>query len=142
MPGKKDEKKDDKKKAFGKRSVHKKGGDEAARDEARSLANTPPPPATAFDNYRNVPVVEKNTPRSSSSLSYDRHARVQLEALPRITDLKQSLRQDMLLQKLRQCCSLFDFVDPLQDLKSKEIKRAALHEIIDYITNNRQVPLE
>ena len=32
---------------------------------------------------------------------------------------------------------MFDFtVDPLSDLKWKEVKRSALNEIVDYVTNN------
>ena len=35
---------------------------------------------------------------------------------------------------------LFDFVqDPLSDLKWKEVKRAALNEMVEYITQNRGV---
>ena len=35
---------------------------------------------------------------------------------------------------------LFDFVqDPLSDLKWKEVKRAALNEMVEYVTQNRGV---
>jgi len=35
---------------------------------------------------------------------------------------------------------LFDFVqDPLSDLKWKEVKRAALNELVEYVTQNRGV---
>lgn len=37
---------------------------------------------------------------------------------------------------------MFDFTEALSELKSKEIKRAALNELIDYITNNRKVITE
>lgn len=38
---------------------------------------------------------------------------------------------------------IFDFqLDPLSDLKYKEIKRAALNEIVEYITHNRGVLTE
>ena len=37
---------------------------------------------------------------------------------------------------------MFDFSDPLSELKGKEIKRSALNEILDYITNYRQVITE
>lgn len=38
---------------------------------------------------------------------------------------------------------LFDFVsDPLSDLKWKEVKRAALSEMVEYITHNRNVITE
>lgn len=32
---------------------------------------------------------------------------------------------------------MFDFTDPLSELKGKEIKRAALTESVDYISNTR-----
>ncbi len=47
------------------------------------------------------------------------------------------------MQKLRQCCVLFDFIsDPLSDLKWKEVKRAALSEMVEFITHNRNVITE
>lgn len=47
------------------------------------------------------------------------------------------------MQKLRQCCVLFDFVsDPLSDLKYKEVKRAGLNEMVEYITHNSEVVTE
>lgn len=52
-------------------------------------------------------------------------------------------RDDLFLQKIRQCCVLFDFLqDPLSDLKWKEIKRATLNEMVDYVTTNRGVITE
>lgn len=40
----------------------------------------------------------------------------------------------MFIRKLQQCCNVFDFMDPVADLKNKEIKRACLNELIDYVT--------
>jgi serine/threonine-protein phosphatase 2A regulatory subunit B' len=41
----------------------------------------------------------------------------------------------LFLQKLHQCTRVFDFsIDPLSNLKQKEIKRMALNECIDYVT--------
>lgn len=52
-------------------------------------------------------------------------------------------REELFVQKLRQCCVLFDFVtDPLSDLKYKEVKRAGLNEMVEYITHNRDVVTE
>lgn len=48
----------------------------------------------------------------------------------------------MFIRKLRQCCVGFDFMDPVADLKGKEIKRATLNEIVDYITAGRGVLTE
>lgn len=49
-------------------------------------------------------------------------------------------REDLFVQKLRQCSVLFDFVlDPLSDLKWKEVKRGALNEMVEYVSQNRGV---
>lgn len=33
---------------------------------------------------------------------------------------------------------LFDFTEPLNDLKYKEVKRCALQEMVDFLVNNTQ----
>ena len=43
-------------------------------------------------------------------------------------------QEHLFAAKLQQCSVLFDFSDCISDLKSKEIKRACLNEIVDYIT--------
>ena len=56
------------------------------------------------------------------------------------SDATPAEREDLFIQKLRQCMVLFDFVqDPLSDLKWKEVKRAALNEMVEYVTQNRGV---
>lgn len=52
-------------------------------------------------------------------------------------------REELFIQKLRQCCVLFDFAtDPLSDLKWKEIKRGALQEMVEFVTQNKGVITE
>lgn len=51
-------------------------------------------------------------------------------------------REDLFSQKLRQCCVLFDFAEPLSDLKWKEVKRTALHEMVEYLNNENNVITE
>ncbi len=46
------------------------------------------------------------------------------------------------MQKIDQCNVIFDFNDSSADMKSKEIKRLALHELLDYVANSRQVITE
>ena len=48
-------------------------------------------------------------------------------------------RSKLFLRKVEQCCYTFDFSNPMSDLKAKEIKRSALNEILDYISNYRGV---
>lgn len=61
----------------------------------------------------------------------------ELEPLPLIKDAPLPEQHDLFIKKLRQCCVVFDFMDPVADLKSKEIKRACLNEIVDYISVTR-----
>lgn len=52
-------------------------------------------------------------------------------------------RENLFIQKIRQCCVLFDFVsDPLSDLKWKEVKRMALNEMVEYVTTHHDVITE
>ena len=60
-----------------------------------------------------------------------------------VVDATPAEREELFTQKLRQCCVLFDFVqDPLSDLKWKEVKRAGLNEMVEYVTQNRGVITE
>lgn len=58
------------------------------------------------------------------------------------SDVPISEREELFIQKLRQCCVLFDFTEPLSDLKWKEVKRSALHEMVEYLTNEHNVITE
>ena len=63
--------------------------------------------------------------------------------LPQLKEANQGDREELLIQKIRQCSVLFDFVsDPLSDLKWKEVKRAALQEMVEFVTQNRGVLTE
>ena len=57
-------------------------------------------------------------------------------------EASQEEREELFILKLRQCCVLFDFSEPLSDLKWKEVKRAALHEMVEYLSNNNGVLTE
>lgn len=49
-------------------------------------------------------------------------------------------RDTLFIQKIQQCMVLFDFIqDPLSDLKFKEVKRSALNELVEYVTQNRGI---
>jgi len=58
------------------------------------------------------------------------------------TEVAPGDRQDLFIQKLHQCCILFDFNDVLSDLKGKEVKRQTLNELLEHITSNRGVIAE
>lgn len=62
----------------------------------------------------------------------------ELTPLPLIKDADTpGKREELLIQKLNQCCVVFEFVpDVLSDLKDKEVKRDALHELTEYLVDN------
>jgi serine/threonine-protein phosphatase 2A regulatory subunit B' len=85
-----------------------------------------------------VPNIRKDNRRNSSRFNISKNR--ELVKLPLLKEAPANERESLFVQKLQQCCTVFDFqLDPLSDLKWKEIKRAALNEMIDYITSNRGV---
>ncbi|XP_036738336.1 serine/threonine-protein phosphatase 2A 56 kDa regulatory subunit gamma isoform isoform X1 [Manis pentadactyla] len=87
------------------------------------------------------PIVKKDKRPNSSRLNASSNR--ELQKLPSLKDAPPADQEKLFIQKLRQCCVLFDFVsDPLSDLKWKEVKRAALSEMVEYITHNRNVITE
>ncbi|XP_061384640.1 serine/threonine-protein phosphatase 2A 56 kDa regulatory subunit gamma isoform-like isoform X1 [Danaus plexippus] len=116
------------------------------RPEKLSLTNRPPPPAAivpkSVDGPR--PPGWNGQPRRHGSSRFNVHNHNQeLVKLPPIKDAPAGEREQLFVQKLRQCCLLFDFADePLSDLKWKEVKRAALLEMVEYVTSQRGVITE
>jgi len=98
-----------------------------------------------FDRLHQTPkdVLEgPKTPRRQHSSRFDISAHRELEKLPGFHEVAPNRRQDLFMQKIEQCNVIFDFNDASGDMKSKEIKRLALHELLDYVANNRQVITE
>ncbi|RKF75950.1 Serine/threonine-protein phosphatase 2A 56 kDa regulatory subunit delta isoform [Golovinomyces cichoracearum] len=79
------------------------------------------------------------TPKRQHSSRFDISPERELVKLPSFHEVPPNRRQDLFMQKIEQCNIIFDFNDATGDIKSKEIKRMALHELLDYIANNRQV---
>ena len=111
----------------------------------------PPKPGTkslAFDRLsstpRDVPEGIRTPKRQQSSRHFDISDQRQrdLEKLPGFHEVPPNKRQDLFMEKIAQCNVIFDFTDASGDMKSKEIKRLALHELLDYVANNRQVITE
>ena len=48
-------------------------------------------------------------------------------------------RQNLFIRKLKLCCVQVDFSDIMVDVKSKEIKRIQLLELVDYINSTKNV---
>ncbi|KAK4250701.1 phosphatase 2A regulatory B subunit-domain-containing protein [Corynascus novoguineensis] len=82
------------------------------------------------------------TPRRQHSSRFDISAHRELEKLPGFHEVPPGRREDLFMKKIEQCNVIFDFNDASADMKSKEIKRLALHELLDYVANNRQVITE
>lgn len=51
-------------------------------------------------------------------------------------------QEELFIRKLQQCCVAFDFMDPVADLRGKEIKRTTLNELVEYISTGRGVLTE
>ncbi|KAF2497229.1 serine/threonine protein phosphatase 2A [Lophium mytilinum] len=81
------------------------------------------------------------TPKRQHSSRFDISDQRQreLEKLPGFHEVPPNKREELFMQKIDQCNIIFDFNDASGDMKSKEIKRLALHELLDYVANNRQV---
>lgn len=84
------------------------------------------------------------TPKRQHSSRFDISDQRQreLEKLPGFHEVPPHRRQELFMQKIDQCNIIFDFNDATGDMKSKEIKRLALHELLDYVANNRSVITE
>ncbi|XP_055321892.1 serine/threonine-protein phosphatase 2A 56 kDa regulatory subunit epsilon isoform [Sitodiplosis mosellana] len=87
--------------------------------------------------------LKKKSKKSQGSSRYRNSQDVELQPLPQLKADSSSLDQEELfIKKLRQCSVSFDFMDPVSDLKGKEIKRAALNDLSTYITHGRGVLTE
>jgi serine/threonine-protein phosphatase 2A regulatory subunit B' len=82
------------------------------------------------------------TPKRQHSSRFDISPQRELEKLHGFHEVPPNRRQELFMQKIDQCNIIFDFNDASGDMKSKEIKRLALHELLDYVANNRQVITE
>ncbi|CAI7678367.1 unnamed protein product [Penicillium pancosmium] len=107
----------------------------------------PPRKSHVFDRLQTTPKDMSEgirTPKRQHSSRFDISDQRQreLEKLAGFHEVPPNRRQDLFMQKIDQCNIIFDFNDPTADMKSKEIKRLALHELLDYVANNRSVITE
>lgn len=102
----------------------------------QGLSTTPKDGSIPSDGVR--------TPRRQHSSRFDISDQRQreLDKLPGFHEVPPNRREELFMQKIDQCNIIFDFNDASGDMKSKEIKRLALHELLDYVANNRQVITE
>lgn len=71
-----------------------------------------------------------------------KHVELEVHVISPVTDVNAAEQEELFIKKLRQCCVAFDFMDPMADLKGKEIKRSTLNELVEYITTGRGVLTE
>jgi len=109
-----------------------------------AVSDAVPAKMTSFtDKIDPFSKTNKKKPRKSQGSSRFRTKNeVELQSLPLLKDTAPNEQQALFIQKLQQCGTVFDFMDPVSDLKSKEIKRATLNELVDYITAGRGVLTE
>lgn len=84
----------------------------------------------------------RSSSQGSSQFRTQGSVPIDLSPLPPLKDASSTEQQELFTQKLQQCCVLFDFFDSVTDLKSKEIKRATLNELVDYVSTNRGILVE
>ncbi|XP_036604086.1 serine/threonine-protein phosphatase 2A 56 kDa regulatory subunit gamma isoform isoform X2 [Trichosurus vulpecula] len=128
----------------GKSGKSTKEGQDAVEQEISNKKNSILASQTSLSKMKlSIPqsVVKKEKRLSNSRFNVSNNR--ELQKLPALKDVPPADQEKLFIQKLRQCCVLFDFVsDPLSDLKWKEVKRAALSEMVEYITHNRNVITE
>ncbi|CAO3623217.1 unnamed protein product [Cunninghamella echinulata] len=103
------------------------------------------PKTGALNRLRNAPkdqIPISKAPRRQKSSRFYVTEKVQLERTPAFHEVPPHLRQDLFVQKIRQCMVVFDFSDASSELEEKEIKRNTLQEILEYIIMNRGVLTE
>ncbi|KHJ43289.1 protein phosphatase 2A regulatory B subunit [Trichuris suis] len=76
------------------------------------------------------------------SSRYKVNSESELEPLPLLKDSTPENLTDLFIAKIRQCQVVFDFTDPVSYVKSKEVKRITLTEMIDFIGNNKGILTE
>jgi len=120
------------------------GAGEAAGAAGGDQDGLKAPPPTQIVNkmkFSGPPHIKKERRQSSSRFNITQNR--ELVKLPQLKEAGLAEREELLVQKIRQCGVLFDFVsDPLSDLKWKEVKRAALQEMVEFVTQNRGVLTE
>jgi len=119
-----------------------KDKNEKTKKKTSTPSNPPVTMLTKNPGYADTGSVIRKDKRQSSS-RFNISPNRELTKLPLLKDTNQADREQLFIKKLDQCKVVFDFcTDPLSDLKWKEIKRAALNEMVEYLSHNRNVITE
>ena len=76
------------------------------------------------------------SPQRHHSSRFVSSSHKELEKLPSFDEVEPEEQQALFFQKVQQCNEIFDFRDPSADIKSKEVKRIALLDLLEYISRN------
>ncbi|KAF6717657.1 Serine/threonine-protein phosphatase 2A 56 kDa regulatory subunit epsilon isoform [Oryzias melastigma] len=110
----------------------------ASLQRAMSSAPTTSPSVDKVDGFSRKSVRKAKQKRSQSSSQFRSQGKpIELTPLPLLKDVPGVEQPELFLKKLQQCCTVFDFMDTLSDLKMKEYKRSTLNELVDYVTVSR-----
>lgn len=108
----------------------------------KTVAPVPTFPAVVNRLQFTSPHIRKDNKNRGSS-RFNLSLKREIQKLPPLKDVAPTAREELFVQKLRQCCVIFDFnLDPLSDLKYKEVKRSALNELVDFVSHQRGVVTE
>jgi len=88
-----------------------------------------------------IPIAGK-PPRKQRSSRFVVTERVEIEKLPSFSEVSAEGRPALFIRKLQQCSVVFDFNDASAELKGKQIKAQALHELLEYVATQRGVVTE
>jgi len=116
------------------------GAKEAGKPKEGGGGNNLLDPFTRKSSVKKI--VKGQTKKQQSSSRYKTKPVVELQPLTLLKDATPQERQELCIKKLQQCCNIFDFMDPVSDLRGKEVKRGTLNELVDYITSERGVLTE
>ncbi|VDD93902.1 unnamed protein product [Enterobius vermicularis] len=101
--------------------------------------DAPPPTSLKKPILATGPAIPRKERRQSSSM-FNISANRELVMLPSIKEADPAAKEELVIQKLRQCSVVFDFVDPLSDIKYKEVKRNTLNELTEYVHCEKGFP--
>ncbi|RAL38035.1 unnamed protein product [Cuscuta campestris] len=77
-----------------------------------------------------------STPRKMSSAVFPASVISGIEPLVSFKDVPTSEKMNLFISKLSLCCVVFDFTDPSKNTAEKELKRATLIELLDFVCSN------
>jgi len=112
------------------------------KDEDKKLSNSKPdeahPPPVDLLKLKNTELCLPRKEKKQNSSHFNISKNRELTKLPNLKDAQDDEKENLFIQKIKQCSVVFDFInEPFSDVKDKEIKRAALMELVEYLMVTR-----